>query len=135
MFSFSLGSPGQVVNQVLFEINQEVWTSYDLKQFLKAKNQVQLNPDLVKLAATDLDLFVMTRLLLRQIVGSMNSAELVKYNIIAKYKDSNESLSAEIHRLNTISESDDARYKQLVSKDKYEMWMNYMKKKYNFISQ
>ncbi len=124
-----------VLNEVLFELNNEVWTSYDFKQFVKAKNKVQLNPELIKLSADDMDLFIMTRLLLRQITDAMSSTELVKYNIVAKYKDMDESLALETHRLNTIRESDDSRYRQLISKDRYEVWMNYMKKKYNFISQ
>jgi hypothetical protein len=124
-----------VLNEVLFELNNEVWTSYDFRQFVKAKNKVQLNPELIKLSADDMDLFIMTRLLLRQITDAMSSTELVKYNIVAKYKDMDESLALETHRLNTIRESDDSRYRQLISKDRYEVWMNYMKKKYNFISQ
>ena len=67
--------------------------------------------------------------------GVFTAAELVKYNVIAKIKDIDESLAVEIHRLNTIRESDDSRYRQLVSKDKYEIWMNYMKKKYSFVAQ
>ncbi len=128
-------SSGVAINEVLFEMNNEVWTTYDFKQFVKAKNKVQLNPELMKLAVDDRDLFVMTRLLLRQITDAMSSAELVKYSVIAKIKDTEESEAAEIHRLNTIRESDDSRYRQLISKDKYEMWMNYMKKKYNFTAQ
>lgn len=124
-----------MVNEVLFELNNEVWTSYDFKQFVKAKNKVQLNPELTRLSTDDMDLFIMTRLLLRQITDAMSSAELVKYSVITKIKDTDEAQAAEIHRLNTIRESDDSRYRQLISKDKYEMWMNYMKKKYNFIAQ
>lgn len=126
---------GAVINEVLFELSNEVWTSYDFKQFLKAKGKVQLNPELIKLSTDDMDMFIMTRLLLRQITDAMSSAELVKYSVIAKMKDTDESQTAEIHRLNTIRESDDSRYRQLISKDKYEMWMNYMKKKYNFTAQ
>lgn len=124
-----------VVNEVLFELSNEVWTSYDFQQFVKAKNKVQLNPELTRLSTDDRDLFIMTRLLLRQITDAMSSAELVKYSVIAKIKDTDEAQTAEMHRLNTIRESDDSRYRQLISKDKYEMWMNYMKKKYNFIAQ
>jgi hypothetical protein len=123
---------GQIVNEVLFELSHEIWTSYDFKQFLKAKNKVQLNPELIKLSADDMELFIITRLLLRQITDTMTTAEQVKYNLTAKINDSDEFQSAEVHRLNTIRESDDSRYRQLISKDKYEMWMNYMKKKYNF---
>jgi hypothetical protein len=126
---------GSVVNEVLFELSNEVWTSYDFKQFVKAKNKVQINPELTKLSTDDMDIFIMTRLLLRQITDAMSSAELVRYSVIAKMKDTDESQAAEIHRLNTIRESDDSRYRQLISKDKYEMWMNYMKKKYNFTVQ
>jgi hypothetical protein len=141
IFLWSLNSHAQkvntttapvLVNEVLFELSNEVWTRYDFKQFLTAKNKVQLNPELLKLSLDDMDLFIMTRLLLRQITDAMSSAELVKYNVISKIKDTDESLSVEIHRLNTIRESDDSRYRQLISKDKYEMWMNYMKKKYSF---
>ena len=128
-------SSGVVINEVMFEMNNEVWTIYDFKQFVKAKNKVKLNPELTQLAMDDRDLFIMTRLLLRQITDAMSSAELVKYSVIAKIKDTEESEAAEIHRLNTIRESDDSRYRQLISKDKYEMWMNYMKKKYNFTAQ
>jgi len=146
LFSFKLqAQPGQktpatsvtgsVVNEVLFELSNEVWTTYDFKQFVKAKNKVQLNPELIKLSTDDMDMFIMTRLLLRQITDAMSSAELVKYSVIAKIKDTDEAQAAEIHRLNTIRESDDSRYRQLISKDKYEMWMSYMKKKYNFIAQ
>ena len=123
---------GAVVNEVLFELSNEVWTAYDFKQFVKAKNKVQLNPELTRLSSDDMDMFIMTRLLLRQITDAMSSAELVKYSVIAKIKDTDEAQAAEIHRLNTIRESDDSRYRQLISKDKYEMWMSYMKKKYNF---
>lgn len=126
---------GSVVNEVLFELSNEVWTSYDFKQFVKAKSKVQLNPELTRLSTDDMDMFIMTRLLLRQITDAMSSAELVRYSVIAKLKDTDESQAAEIHRLNTIRESDDSRYRQLISKDKYEMWMNYMKKKYNFTAQ
>ena len=122
-----------LINEVLFELNNEVWTGYDFNQFVKAKSKVQLNPDLLKLSADEMDLFIVTRLLLRQITDAMSSAELVEYSVIAKIKDADESLAAEIHRLNTIRESDDSRYRQLISKDKYEMWMNYMKKKYSFV--
>lgn len=122
-----------LVNEVLFELGGEVWTSFDFKQFLKAKNKVPINSEWVKLTSNDLDLFIMTRLLLRQITDAMSASELVKYNLVSKYKDLDESLSTEIHRLNTIRETDDSRYRQLFSKEKYEMWMSYMKKKYNFI--
>ncbi|MBC7458270.1 MAG: hypothetical protein H7235_08335 [Bdellovibrionaceae bacterium] len=126
---------GSIVNEVLFELSNEVWTSYDFKQFVKAKNKVQLNPEFTRLSTDDIEMFIVTRLLLRQITDAMSSAELVKYSVIAKIKDTDESQAAEIHRLNTIRESDDSRYRQLISKDKYEMWMNYMKKKYNFAAQ
>lgn len=146
LFSFNIqAQPGQdkpatavtgaIVNEVLFELNNEVWTTYDFKQFVKAKNKVQLNPELTKLSSDDMDMFIMTRLLLRQITDAMSSAELVKYSVIAKIKDTDEAQAAEIHRLNTIRESDDSRYRQLISRDKYEMWMSYMKKKYNFTAQ
>ncbi len=126
---------GTVLNEVLFELSNEVWTTYDFKQFLKAKSKVQLNPELIKLSTDDMDMFIMTRLLLRQITDAMSSAELVKYSVIAKIKDTDEAQAAEIHRLNTIRESDDSRYRQLISKDKYDMWMSYMKKKYSFTAQ
>lgn len=121
-----------VVNQVLFEMNQEVWTHYDYQQFLKAKNQVSLNVNFLKQPKDDMELFILTRILFYQITRSMSGSESTQYNLASKYKDQNESLNIEVRRLKMIVENEDSKYQQLISKEKYDLWVNYMKKKYNY---
>lgn len=124
-----------VVNEVLFELNQEVWTSYDYKQFLKAKNKISLNVPFLKQAQNDVELFLLTRILFYQMTASMTTFEAAQYSLLTKYRDQNDTYNVELQRLKMIVESDENRFQQLAIKDKYVLWLNYMKKKYNYLSQ
>lgn len=131
-------SSPQVVNEVLFELNDEVWTSFDFQQFLKAKNKVPLTVNFLKQPQSDLELFTLTRVLYYQIITTnMTSIESQHNSALKRYQSQNDSLNAEIERLKMIvgAESGSARFQQLATAERYNLWFNYMKKKYNYSAQ
>ena len=137
-----------VVNETLFELNQEIWTSYDLKQFIKAKNKTPLKLDFLNTASDDKELFLATRLLYYQTLDSMGSAELIKFKasdltgqLALQLQPSNlsnqlnKSTKSEILIIKLLNDITDVKYKTSTTSEKFLTWLSYMKKKYNFINQ
>ncbi len=138
IFIFVSMSSAEVINEVLFELNEEVWTSYDYQQFVKAKDKVPLTAAFLKQPKTDMDLFIFTRILYYQIITTgLSSKETSHINAIKKFQSQNDSLNAEIERLKIImlADQESARFQQLAVAERYELWFNYMKKKYNYTAQ
>jgi hypothetical protein len=133
--SWTISSSANVVlNETLFELNQEIWTSYDLKQFVKAKYKTPLRLDFLNQSADDYELFLATRLLYYQTVDSMSTADLVKFKA-TQLIGSDHAVEAEVLKIRLLNDITDFKFKTSSTDEKYDMWINYMKKKYNFVSQ
>jgi hypothetical protein len=135
--SFAAGP--NILNETLFEVNQQIWTSYDLEQFVKAKNKTALNLLFFKQADDDYELFVATRLLFYQTVDSMDTADLVKFKLAGQLNlldlSANHQFESELAKIKLLNEITDSKFKNPSTKEKYDVWISYMKKKYNFIFQ
>ncbi len=124
-----------VLNETLFELNQEIWTSYDLKQFVKAKSKTPLRLDFFNTAENEYDLFLASRLLFYQMMDSMGTVEAAKYKLSEKLIGADQAVEFEVLKIKLLNDITDSKVKTPSTEAKYDMWVNYMKKKYNFISQ
>lgn len=127
-------SANVVLNETLFELNQDIWTSYDLKQFVKAKYKTPLRLDFLNQSTDDYELFLATRLLYYQTVDSMSTTDLVKFKA-TQLISSDHAVENEMLIIKLLNDTTDFKYKTSSTDEKYNMWINYMKKKYNFILQ
>ncbi len=127
----------ETINEVLFEVKSEVWTSYDEKQFLAVykKNPIQL--DLMRFVKDDRELFVFSRLLYLQAIDYLNQLDLINQKLLdiknqLKSEVNQKKIQSEIQKINLINSIEDFKFKDKYTLEKYLAWFGYLKRKYQF---
>ncbi len=112
----------QLVNQVIFQVHQEAVTTYDFKNYLKAKKDLNI-PQLLSLVKNELEEFILFKLCLLEV-------ENLEFQLPQTEK--NKHLSIDQRQILLVQSYLSLKEKHISEIDRYKSWSDLLKRKYNF---
>lgn len=112
----------QLVNQVMFQVHQEAVTTYDFKNYLKAKQDLKIN-HLLNLVQNELEEFILFKL-------SLLEVENLEFQLPVTPK--NKSLTSDQRQILLVQSYLSLKEKHISEIDRYKSWSDLLKRKYNF---
>ncbi len=113
-----------LVNQVLFEIRKEIFTTFDFKNYLKVKKELKAGA-LLPLVQNELQEFILFQLCDLELQSLDFQA-----SDIENYKNTNK----EQLRFLKIKKFIQFKEKHISQLDRYKSWTDILKRKYNYIA-
>lgn len=112
----------RLVNQVMFQVQKEAVTTYDFKNYLKAKQDLKIE-HLLKIVQNELEEFILFKLTQREV-------ENLDFQLPVTAK--NQALTQEQRQLVLVQSYLALKEKHISEIDRYNSWRDLLKRKYNF---
>jgi hypothetical protein len=120
----SVSTEAQLINQVLFEVSKEAFTTYDFKNYLKTKKELKVE-SLLPLVQNELQEFILYRLSLLEVRSldlQLTQEERARITNV-QYLD-----FLKVKKFLKLKE------KHISQIDRYKNWTDILKRKHNYLS-
>ncbi len=114
----------KLVNQVLFEVNKEAFTTYDFKNYLKTKQELKVNR-LLSLVENELEEFILFTLC---------DLEIKNLDYVASVSDKVKIVTKEQRQLVQVQSYLKLKEKHIGQIVRYKAWTEILKRKYNYLA-